>query len=94
MIEAWKANPDLARRRLIDSLVGKPPAYLAHRGEKVSFFLSIFLGLAAGVLSVKNIFDRYGSGNNLWDWLQYLQATDKMVLETPLTNLLLYSTMM
>ena len=76
MIEAWKANPDLARRRLIDSLVGKPPAYLAHRGEKVSFFLSIFLGLAAGVLSVKNIFDRYGSG------------------ETPLINLLLYSTMM
>jgi len=48
MIEAWKANPDLARRRLIDNLVGKPPAYLADRGEKASFFLSIFLGLAAG----------------------------------------------
>ena len=76
MIEAWKANPDLARRRLIDNLVGKPPAYLADRGEKASFFLSIFLGLAAGVLSVKNIFDRYGGG------------------ETPLINLLLYSTMM
>ena len=44
MIEAWKANPDLARRRLIDNLVGKPPAYLADRGEKASFFLSIFLG--------------------------------------------------
>jgi len=38
MIEAWKANPDLARRRLIDNLVGKPPAYLADRGEKASFF--------------------------------------------------------